>query len=168
MARVGKRPIRIVVATWGLALVGAGAIVLTFLPWYWQGSEAHRATVSGWSHFWDAGVSLDAPVHDTYVRGPTGVVTLLAGLALLGVAYTAWWLSEPDKHRPPREQALITGVAGLVGVFAGLALVLPLSIAANVTGGDRVITEVPRALFSAGVITISLLLAFAFVPVRSH
>jgi hypothetical protein len=168
VARVGKRPIRIVVATWGLAVVGGGAIVLTFVPWYWQGSRQHRATVSGWSHLLDAGVSLDTPVHGTYVRGPTGVVTIVAGLALLGVAYASWWLSEPNAQRPMRARAVLTGAAGLVGVFAGLALVLPLAIAANVDGGDRVITEAPRALFSAGVITISLLLAFAFVPVRSH
>jgi hypothetical protein len=168
VSRVGKRPIRIVAATGGLVVVGAGAVILTFLPWYWQGSDRHAATVSGWSHLLDAGVSLDAPVHDTYVRAPTGIVTLLAGLALLGVAYAAWWLSEPNVHRPGRVGTPVRVGAGLVGVFAGLALVLPLSIAANVRGGNDVITEVPRALFGAGVVTISLLCAFAFVPVLSR
>jgi hypothetical protein len=168
VARVGKRPIRIVVATWALALAGAGAIIVTFLPWYWQGSGRHTASVSGWSHLLDAGVSLDAPVHDTYVRAPTGVITIVAGLALLGVAYAAWWLSEPNAQRSWRVTAAVRGAAGLIGVFAGLGLVLPLAIAANVKNGNRVITEVPRSLFSAGLITISLLLAFAFVPILEH
>ena len=168
MARVGKRPIRIIVAIWGLAIVGAGAVILTFLPWYWQGSEGrHHASVSGWSHLWDAGVSLDAPVHGTHVRGPTGFITLVAGIALLGVAYAAWWLSDPHVYHGWRVGTPVRVVAGLIGIFAGLALVLPLSIAADVRHGDRVITEVPRTLFSAGIITVALLLAFAFVPTLS-
>src|SRR5262245_33139206 len=141
MARVGKRPIRILVGTWGLAIVGAGAIVLTFLPWYWQGSARHTASVSGWSHLLDAGVSFDAPVHDTYVRAPTGVITILAGIALLGVAYASWWLSDPRELRPLRVTATVRAIAGFIGVFAGLGLVLPLAIAANVEHGDRIITE---------------------------
>lgn len=166
MARVGKRPIRIVVATYGLALVGVSAIVLTFLPWYWQGSGRHIATVSGWSHLWDAGVSFDAPVHGTYVRGPTGAITLVAGLALLGVAYASWWLNDPRRWRATRARTAVRVGAALIGVFAGLALVLPLAVAADVERGNRVITEVPRSLFSGGVLTMSLLVAFAFVPAR--
>jgi hypothetical protein len=169
MVRVGRRPIRILVATWGIAVVGAGAVVLTFLPWYWQGRGQHHASVSGWSHLWDAGVSFDAPVHGTYVRAPTGVITIVSGLALLGVAYAAWWLNEPDAwRRPPNQNVVVRCGAALVGLLAGLGLVLPLAIAANVRHGNAVITEVPRTLFSAGLITMSLLLAFAFVPKREY
>jgi hypothetical protein len=163
---VRGRPARVVVGSFGLAAVGVLALVATFLPWYGIGGE--RSDVSGWSMLTSHGFSFESPIDHTSSHGPTGGVTLLAGLVLLAVAYAAWWLAGPSPHASDLTRREVRGAAALVGVFACLALVLPLGVPAGEDANARFVASMPRVLCIAGLSSMGVLLALAFVPRHSQ
>jgi hypothetical protein len=142
------------------------AIVATFLSWYEIRGETSTRTVSGWSMLLDHGVSFEAPIEHSSLRGPTGAITFVAGLLLLAAAYAAWWLSTPEvelrsSHVLRQE---VRGFGAGAAVAGGLGLILPLGVAVGDAENHAFIASTPRKLCLLGVLAMSLLVAFAFVP----
>jgi len=114
----------------------------------------------------DHGFSFEAAIEHTSSRGPTGAITFLAGLLLLAAAYAAWWLSVPDaelegSHLVRQE---VRGFGAAAAVVGGLALVLPLGVAVGGTESHAFVSSTPRTFCLLGVLAMSVLVAFAFVP----
>ena len=158
------RPGRVVVGAVGLAAVGVLALVGTFLAWYQIRGETSIRSVSGWSMLVDHGVSFEAPIEPTDARGPTGAVTLVCGLMLLGAAYAAWWLAAPDTNATPLVRQEVRAIAAIACVAGGLGLVLPLGVAVGGEASHAFVSSTPRTLCLAGLLAMSVFLALALVP----